>query len=613
MKALSARLPILLGLLLSLTMTLGCFVKGQVVITSHASPFFTTDSSVLITGGVSGVAPSEIVSVNVNGIATALDSNQQFSANVPLDASKIIVPIVAEVETFQGKLRDRVTFVVANGTTTDFVADGDFSRRAAGLHITKRGFDTVEKQATSIIPIDVGSFIPTGTFLVQDECVLRFLFCITRLDVVATDPPPSFTDVAIDLTPQAGLVNTDLTVTGLHLNAQARTRSLRFIPVNCRVSVDLQSLSINGDYNLSPDAARRRFVDVVQIGSPTSSFSGLGFNFVGGICSIPLITPIINAILPDVQSLFDRGFARILADPDGSGPADAPIAAAVETALATIEIDGVIGNTIGVELVAPMDDVVQTTSGVTLVSDLKVTANNPDPRAFDQPASFVVPQAFPVLGDLTPSGNPYDAAITIGASGFNQLLKALIESGVLLGEVRELTLTPGGNPIPLTAGVLAVFFPPLRTLPADQPLVLEVLPTAAPIIVGKPGANGELAELLVGGLKTIIRTDEATPNLILEIISDIPVPIDLAFVDGGVSFSFVPPAPSDITLAIVKNPFNIDEFLITLLIPTFLPSVLPEVTASLSSFPIPDLLGFTFTNAEVAMAGEFFAIYGDLR
>jgi hypothetical protein len=45
----------------------------------------------------------------------------------------------------------------------------------------------------------------------------------------------------------------------------------------------------------------------------------------------------------------------------------------------------------------------------------------------------------------------------ISSSAFDQLLKAETESGLLISSITELDF--GGGPLPLTAGVLAVFLP----------------------------------------------------------------------------------------------------------------------------------------------------------
>ncbi len=607
------RRPLLLVLAASLLVA--CNQKPQVVITSHASPVFTTASSVIIEGAVSGLNTGDIVEAHVNDVPITLQPDGSFSVEVPLDATEVVVPVVAEVVLSGGTVRDRVTFVVADGTTTDIVPDGELSRRAAGLHISKRGFDKIEQEATSILPIDVSSIIPVGTRLVSDQCVLEILWhCTTFLDVDVANPPPSFETVDVDLTPLQGSVRADIAIDGLDLQATAYAKTLfGLVTITCGVAVDLNRVTIDGEYGLSPDAARRRFVDVVQIGEPEASFSGLDFRFTSGLCSIPLIDQVFLLLLPDVQGLFDAGFGDILADPDGPGPLDGPVAAAIESGIAMVEIDGAIGRAIGVNLEAPMDAVLETTEGVTIIADLKVTASMPDPNAFDQPGSFEVSQPFPTFGPTRPSGAPFDVAIAIGASGFNQLLKAEIESGIFLGSVEEIALVPGSDPVPLTVGLLAGFFPELNVLDPATPLAIDIAPTAAPIVLGEPGPNGELATLRIGGLKTVIRTADGSNRTILELESDLPVAIDLEFVEGGVGFDFVTPDAADVNIDVVENPYVVNEFLVASLIPLFLPSLLPELTASLSSFPIPALLGFELGNAEVSMAGEFFAIYGDLE
>ena len=84
------------------------------------------------------------------------------------------------------------------------------------------------------------------------------------------------------------------------------------------------------------------------------SFTGFNQQFTSGICNFPLIGDLIQAIIGSVQPQVTTGLQTYLSDPDGAGPLDSPIADAIETALAGISITGPIGESLQVNLDAPL-------------------------------------------------------------------------------------------------------------------------------------------------------------------------------------------------------------------------------------------------------------------
>ena len=86
----------------------------------------------------------------------------------------------------------------------------------------------------------------------------------------------------------------------------------------------------------SPPSGDESKVDVNLVGAPAVDTGTVGYEFISGICDGDtfLIGDIVNAVAgPQIQALIGDGFATNLGDPDGAGPADSPIADAIETAL----------------------------------------------------------------------------------------------------------------------------------------------------------------------------------------------------------------------------------------------------------------------------------------
>jgi hypothetical protein len=107
------------------------------------------------------------------------------------------------------------------------------------------------------------------------------------------------------------------------------------------------------------------------------------------------------------------------------------------------------------------------------------------PGAPNLTASLAFDEAFPSFGASTPGGQPYDVAVSISAEGFNQLLKAQTECGLLVTSIDEIDL--GFGPLPLTAGLLSALMPEFAIYPPATPFRIDIRPTLAPIVTGNAG------------------------------------------------------------------------------------------------------------------------------
>src|SRR5262249_51346971 len=162
------------------------------------------------------------------------------------------------------------------------------------------------------------------------------------------------------------------------------------------------------------------------------------------------------------------------------------------TALTGIDLAGPIGDGLGVVLDTPFTAIDEDNAGITFKMNASATASAPLPDAPHLTASYHVDEAFPTFGATTPvSHAPYGIGITLSTSAFNQLLRAQIESGLLRSELTAIDL--GGGPIPLSAGLLAAFFPQLAAIPPATPLAVRLAPSLAPVLTGNPGPLGEIA------------------------------------------------------------------------------------------------------------------------
>ncbi len=345
--------------------------------------------------------------------------------------------------------------------------------------------------------------------------------------------------------------------------------------------------------------------DVVVQASDTSHVTNCGGLFGD------LTEALIGSAIGDVGALFAGGMQDFLNSVDAAG--NTPIAAAIETALAGIDIAGPVGSGLGIDLDAPFTSIVEDPTGMTFAADIAATTLAPLPGAPDLLASYHVDEAFPAFGPTSPvQGLPYGIGLGISTSGFNQLLRAQIENGLLRSTLTEITLNDAT--LPLNAGLLAVLLPEFGQLPPTTPIAIRVTPTLAPVLTGAAGPNGELGELLVSHVVVEFVQDAGLPSeqVHLVLAVDARLGLDLAFQQGGIGFALSPPTAADVTVALLEDPLGIGETALQGFLPSVLAGFLPDLASALQSFPLPSFLGLSLSGVEVSRSGEYYAIFADL-
>ncbi|MCG8591289.1 MAG: hypothetical protein MJE66_18505 [Proteobacteria bacterium] len=588
--------------LVAVAFVLSCGQPPRIVIESPANGTFSNASSIAVTGRITGRLGT-VADVTVNGVSVLpLGSGGAYSATVALDDSAIFNPIIVEMTRTTGQVtRDRVTVIAGES-----IVDGDVSPMGIALRLNDSGLDSVEPVIGDLVDFDLAAILPAGT-VIADQCFIdTFLGCTGSAVVTIDNPPPSLTGFSIDIDSQTNQVSGDIDVNGIRVDVDINGSGL--VP-DCGLRLTASVVNLDGNYGLDPDGVDPSNIDVSQIGGIGVSFQGFNQNFTSGLCDVPIIGDIIQLIVGDVQPIVISGLQNFLDDPDGAGPADSVIADAIETALDGVEIAGPIGDSIGVNLEAPLFDVFEDVNGITLDSDARITASMPNPASPDLPASYHVVDPFPTFGPNTPVGGlPYGLALCISTSAFNQLLKAEVESGLLLASLFEIDL--GGGLIPLTAGNLS-FIPVFALLDPATPLRIDLIPTTGPVVTGNNGPGGEIAELKIGHLQALV-IEEGGGQVLLELAVDATIGLDIGFTDGALEFSLGDLATEDLNITIVENTLGANEAGLINLLLFLLPDVLPTLADSLGTFPIPDFLGLQLDLVEVSKNGNFMSLFVNL-
>ena len=608
-------------------LTAGCM---RVDIENPENGEFIDQPTVTVSGNLFSTTPEDFpldvddMVLEINGSPVAIAPDGSYSTEILLDPLQVFNAIEADIlEVSKGFVdSDRVVVIVG-----DSILDGDYSPEAIALQINDSGLNSLEPVVAGLVDLDLPSLLPVNTVVANNICVIDGLFgCLGRATITVANPQPTISSFAVNFDSQQNSVNTNIVLNDFDLNVYIDGGAWILVP-NCDLNLMASSVTLTGNFGLEPDGLTPTKVDVAQIGSISTSVANFDQTFTSGACDDFLIGDIIQLIVGDVEPLVIAGLEGFLNGADGNN--NTPIAAAIESALAGVDISGPVGQALNAELDAPFFQVQETAGGITLGSDARFLTNfgtdpgecSPPEGAPDLTASYHVAQPFPTFGSTTPGGVPYEIAMGISSSGFNQLLRSMIECGLLVASITELDIFGNGAPIPLTAGLLSAFVPALSSWPATLPARIDIKPTIGPLITGAPGPGGELALLKIAQvhMEVIIELGDGQGGIIdfptAEMMLDADVGIDLT-VDAGTGslvFALAEPDPLDISVKSVENPLAVDLSSVEALLPSVVGSFLPDLAGGLGGFPIPSFLGLTLDVVEVSRNGEMLTIYANLQ
>ena len=604
-----------------------CNAPGQLCqhftasIDSPAHGAFSQAASVQISGHYTALPPGQ-VSVKVNGVpAQSVNQSQRtFTHTVALNPTNVFTPVhVVVTNTANGDdVHDRIVLIAG-----DSVADGDLAPESVAMRVNDSGLDTLEPLVGGLAAgqLDLATILPSGTELLN-ECFLSIIGCWGRAVVKIANPAPSFNNLTVAFDSKTNAVFGDIGVDNLRIDVDIDGSGL--VP-DCGLRLTANHLQLTGDYALQPMPGQPTQVDVNLVSPMGVTFTGFQHRFTYGLCNAFLIGDIIQALLPDIQTVAVNGIRDFLGDPDGAGAQDSPIADAIESTLAGVSISGAVGAGLGLNLDAPLFDVTEDTDGVTLGADSRFSVSVgsgpgqclPPAGAPDFAASYATYEPFPSFGPFTPVDTlPYGVGIAISTSGFNQLLRGQTECGLLRTSLTTIDLDGDGGapPLPLTAGLLALLVPELGQLPANTPLRIDVAPTLAPIVSGNGGPNGELSDLRLAQVLVDI-VEPGPETLWLRGALDTRLGMDLDFLPDGSGLAIVigEPALADLAITIIDNPLGADEAQVEAVLPAVIRPLIPDLAGALSGFPLPQFLGLRLGGVEVSRNGQFLSLFANLE
>lgn len=577
----------------------------NVVITSHQDGAIVPAGTTEVTGTV----PAELSggTVTVNGVPGTIQPDGKWSATIPTGAVGEVLEVTAVFTQVNGNSFTH-TVAVVTGPSIDI---GAFDLDGVALRFTNAGLDGLGPVINNLAG---ASFDISGMLLARDPLVESSMLGI---NIRGHAYAAGVGNVEIVPSSTASGVRTAITVDDLYIGL---TLNIGSSP--CMLELEIPTVDIDAYFDMEPLAADPSRVDVNMIGNPTVTIPTVNHEFLSGICDAdtPVIGPIVDWIAGgQIQSLIADGFNEQLGDPDGSGPADSPIAEAIETALAEISIAGPVGEAVQADLRAPFTSITEQADGIHMRANASFQASIGDgpgqcaahPHAPDLASTFAVPGAAPAMGPLTPDGVSYGLGLGISASSFNQLLGAMTECGAINQEVAEIDFL--GTRVSLSAAVLSALVPAFSALPPTTPMMIRVVPTVAPYLTGAPGPQGEPAELKLSNLELVF-VDLTDDTVWLTLGVDAPLGFDLAYdAEAGVLAPALSAPPADRVKARIKdNRIGATSDVLPVFESLF-PTFVADIGGSFAAFPLPAFMGLELEVIEVESQGSAFVLYANLN
>lgn len=601
----------------------GCEIQAYARIVSPAAGEFVSGDTVEVRGFLENMPLVSSTQVVVNGVTAVIDpADSTWSATVPLNHDAVFNRIVAEARLLGATLtRQQIVVVAVDGVNSGVTGEAEQVQDALSLRVNNAGLDQIEPIVQDLAgdSLDIGAIITDQNPLLDNDCVLDPLgLCIARATVSAVDV--GFGGFGLEANSVGpGRLSTTLGIQDLFVEVELDvTGPASIATITCGAEFTASSATIQADFDLGP-AADAHKVDVNLSGNIDFALAQLETNFISGLCDDPLIGDVVDIIADSlINDLLSDAFDSILRDPDGAGAQDSPIADAIEEVLFGITIAQDVGVAFGVSIDAPISSIAEDGTGFGLLVDAAVTQSQPLPNAPDLPEAYaVLDETPPSFGDTTPSGQPYGLALGISASAMNQMLAALIEGGLLQLNIAEAALPPVIlQPAPLTVGLISLLIGPeflAASANRQDPVVVQVRPTLAPVLTGKEGPNGEMFEIKLGGLEVSFTLPNDPDFVPLSINLSLTVGVDLAFNETGLAFDIGTIATDGIDVYVTQNPIGADEANIVSKFKN--PELLSLFTGPLSEaiqFPIPTLLGLDLAPVELARVGTWISLYTDL-
>jgi hypothetical protein len=603
--------------LVALAVTALLLAGCDVFITAPQEGTIVSPGNVTVTGVIDQYAAVGGTIV-VNGVPGTLDADRTWTAEVPVAGAPGDVVPVEVVYTEPGPggkvYTDETAFV-----TGPSIAAGAFSPNGVGMRFTNTGLTGLGPVINDL----AGGSFDISTLLLAQQPLIHQEDAFIGHDITANAYEAGISSVNLTAQSTTGGVRTNIAIAGLYIGLDLHISGL--INADCRLELEIPTTTIVANFDLAPQAGSPGNVDVNLVGAPTVNTGTVNHRFISGICDGDtfLIGDIVDSIAGgQIQGMIGSGFSTQLGDPDGAGPADSPVADAIEEALAEISIAGTVGAAVGANLDAPFTAITETADAIDFRADADFFSSvgtgpndcQPPAGAPTFPNTFDVPAPYPTLGATTPGGAPYGLGLVISASAFNQMIATMTECGLLSQDITTIDLF--GTQVPITSSVLAAIAPGFASVGANVPMLVRLRPTVGPFLTTDAGPNGEPSELMIANLiLEFVQPGTAFGDVVhLSIAVDSPMGFDLAYdaVNNQLAPTIAAPPAAEVDARVRINRIGADELALETLFPTLFPTFASGLGDTFAAFPLPAFLGLDLDVVEVAQTNGYYVMYGNL-
>ena len=262
---------------------------------------YTSSPTQTITGTVEVGHGDSLTSLTVNGAAATVDG-ETWSAEVPLTTPPSSHRSSSRRYARGDVIRERRTVVYGDGASAAVLPPAAELDDAVGLRINDRAFDKIGPVVKTLTTIDTGA-------IARRHRVPRRVHHADHRTLHArasTSAPPTIADFGVALDS-----NQDNVTRGGHAHRPPRAGRRRCPGPRHPDELRPRDRRRLGDdrRELRPPAQPDRpdLLDVNLVGaSPVVTLGNVNDDFVGGICSIPVIEQIVGLFLPDVRTLMQE-------------------------------------------------------------------------------------------------------------------------------------------------------------------------------------------------------------------------------------------------------------------------------------------------------------------
>ncbi len=531
----------------------------DVVISSPSTGTITSSSTATVSGTVIGdLTKADTLLVGGN-LTTFNPTSGAFTANVSLSTSGVNI-VAATVQSFGLGTTNSDSVIILKGTAlplTTRVPNANYNR------LNNSGFSSLQDLILGELE---ASFSPSQFIGMQINggTITEFSTGAFNADLGAAAAHSVVLDINIP-TFHLKLSNVDSGILG----------------ITCDLTYDADNVGIFYSADLVP---RPPLGDGIQANTNiiTTTFTNGNASLSGGFLGICSLATLVVDVKGQLESQFGSQIQGEL--PTG-----------LNQTLAGINVSGPIGESLGAEIDAIYNDIVEDSDGVTFKVDSNVVALDPVPDA--PPISVTLnPTApgEPVLGPLVPNTNlPYDLAFCLSDGFINRTMAAFMLQGLLNQSITEFP-DPGGGAgtVPLTTSLLTLLFgdPVYEAACPGCNVAMNLSPTVAAVARPPlPGEDGDIVLVIPNYRIDVVADPEGTPVPLVSATVVFELPLTL-----GASGSSIAPSIGTLKITnfrVVDNPIGANEVTMESQLVALFPLAAQSLGGLFAEIPLPPFEG----------------------